>query len=599
MFANKLKFCKMKRKILTLCMLFVATVTFAQVPYHQRVLNYVPDSCYSFYMINLDTLARVSELEALHKDNVLKPLYDSLKFSKKFVQSWLERDNKTGIDFTASMAAANSRYYFIPLNNEKNFEKTLRSIDKSFSPFETITLLNGQKIRCLVLDAVPDLGLAYAIICTPDVACVAMLSDMTDIYANIMSAYSDSSSYTLKQETPVQIWERLSHSQFASSEAANTILTRGMNGYTAYNHLSPLVQLLVGFAGNKLPDGILSAFQQLDLEVFSKAEICRDRITSISEYRHNNDENNILNVNSLRYAPEKLERLLPYMGEHPILLATCSMEGAGKIAAPYLNEFTSLWSLTNNPFFVSLNYNNLSLFGTIVENPDSIQVTLENYITAHNHVLDSLYQVQEEKAKQIEDGFSEDMLKDEDYTDFAQYFNTLETFDRFMDSIANRKSLSVCQKEGWTIYNLITKNKELDYETMAWGYGDDTTFVLVKDGLLFYAQTLSVMEQLSHPQEWRDTPSKQELLSHSLYLWLYPNPIIGSLVGGGASLPIRDVNCYLENNAFVKNFNAEPGLQHGILYELMKFTINFITEDITNRYNKYPEEEIIIEEIED
>ena len=35
----------------------------------------------------------------------------------------LKRDNKTGIDFTASIAAANSRYYFIPLNNEKNFEK--------------------------------------------------------------------------------------------------------------------------------------------------------------------------------------------------------------------------------------------------------------------------------------------------------------------------------------------------------------------------------------------------------------------------------------------------------------------------------------------
>ena len=111
------------RKILTVIMSLITTVAFAQVPYHQRVLNYVPDSCYSLYIINLDTMARVSELEALHHNHVLKPLYDSLKFSKKFVQSWLKRDNKTGIDFTASIAAANSRYYFIPLNNEKNFEK--------------------------------------------------------------------------------------------------------------------------------------------------------------------------------------------------------------------------------------------------------------------------------------------------------------------------------------------------------------------------------------------------------------------------------------------------------------------------------------------
>lgn len=589
----------MKRKILTVIMSLITTVAFAQVPYHQRVLNYVPDSCYSLYIINLDTMARVSELEALHHNHVLKPLYDSLKFSKKFVQSWLKRDNKTGIDFTASIAAANSRYYFIPLNNEKNFEKTLHSLDKSFSPFETITLPNGQKIRCLVLDAVPELGLAYAIICTSDVACVAMLSDMTDIYANILSAYSDSSSYTLKQETPVQIWERLSHSQFASSEAANTILTRDMNGYTAYNHLSPLVQLLVGFAGNKLPNGILSAFQQLNLGVFSKAEICRDRITSISEYRHNNDDNSIWNNHNLRHAPEKLERLLPYMGDYPILLATCAMEGTGEIAAPYLNEFTSLRSLTNNPFFVSLNYNDLSLYGTIVENPDSVQVVLENYITTHNHILDSLYQDQEEKVKQVEAGFSEEMLKDDDYTDFAQYINSLEPFDRTIDSIANRRFLSVSQKEGWTVYHLITKKKVMDYETWEWGYGYDTSFVLVKDGLLFYAQTLSVIEQLSNPQEWRDTPFKQELLSHPAYLWIYPNPLISSILGDITTLPIHDLTCYLENNSFVMNFNAEPGLQHGILYEVIKFTINVITENFTNRHNDYPVEESIIEEIEE
>lgn len=43
------------------------------------------------------------------------------------------------------------------------------------------------------------------------------------------------------------------------------------------------------------------------------------------------------------------------------------------------------------------------------------------------------------------------------------------------------------------------------------------------------------------------------------------------------------------------NLNAEPGLQHGVLYELMKFTINIITERITDRYQ--PEAEIIEEEI--
>ena len=587
----------MKRKILTVIMSLITTVAFAQVPYHQRVLNYVPDSCYSLYIINLDTMARVSELEALHHNHVLKPLYDSLKFSKKFVQSWLKRDNKTGIDFTASIAAANSRYYFIPLNNEKNFEKTLRLLDKSFAPFETLTLSNGQKIRCLTLNMANEIP--YAVICTTDVACIVSLSDLSDYYTQILSSLSDPDSFAPHIDSPIQIWEQLSQSQFANSETAKNIVARGINSYTAYNHFSPFVKIFMGFAGSKLPADALNTFQQLNLEVFSKAEVHHDRITSISEYRYSNDGNNLWNNKIFRYAPEKLERLLPYMGDYPILLATCAMEGTGEIAAPYLNEFTSLRFLTNNPFFVSLNYNDLSLYGTIVENPDSVQVVLENYITAHNHILDSLYQDQEEKVKQVEAGFSEEMLKDDDYTDFAQYINSLEPFGRTIDSIANRRFLSVSQKEGWTVYHLITKKKVMDYETWEWGYGYDTSFVLVKDGLLFYAQTLSVMEQLSHPQEWRDTPFKQELLSHPAYFWIYPNPLISSILGDITTLPIHDLTCYLENNSFVMNFNAEPGLKHGILYEVMKFTINVITENFTNRHNDYPVEEIIIEEIEE
>ena len=509
----------------------------------------------------------------------------------------MKRDNKTGIDFTASIAAANSRYYFIPLNNEKNFEKTLRLLDKSFAPFETLTLSNGQKIRCLTLNMANEIP--YAVICTTDVACIVSLSDLSDYYTQILSSLSDPDSFAPHIDSPIQIWEQLSQSQFANSETAKNIVARGMNGYTAYNHFSPFAKLFMGFAGNKLSAEALNFLQQLNIEIFSKAEVHHDRITNINEFRHTNDENNIWNKNKMRHAPEKLERLLPYMGEHPILLATCGMEGAGEIAAPYLNEFTSLWSLTNNPFFVSLNYNNLSLFGTIVENPDSVQIPLENYITTHNHILDSLYQVQEEKAKQIEADFSEEMLKDDDYTDFANYINNIEPFGRYIDSVSNRKFLTISQKEGWTVYNVITKNKEMDYETQEWGYGYDTSFVLVKDGLLFYAQTLSVMELLSHPKELENTSFKQELLSHPAYLWIYPNPLISSILGDITTLPIHDLTCYLENNSFVMNFNAEPGLKHGILYEVMKFTINVITENFTNRHNDYPVEEIIIEEIEE
>ena len=109
-------------------MLFVVTVSFAQVPKHLRVLNYVPDSCYSLTMMNLDTIARVMELESLHRENVLKPLYDSLKFSKKLIQSWIKKDDKLGIDFTASAAFVDSRYFLLPLNNEKRNKELRRRL---------------------------------------------------------------------------------------------------------------------------------------------------------------------------------------------------------------------------------------------------------------------------------------------------------------------------------------------------------------------------------------------------------------------------------------------------------------------------------------
>jgi hypothetical protein len=72
-------------------------------------------------------------------------------------------------------------------------------------------------------------------------------------------------------------------------------VARGMNSYTAYNNFSPFVKIFMGFAGSKLPADALNTFQQLNLEVFSKAEVHHDRITSISEYHYSNDGNNLWN----------------------------------------------------------------------------------------------------------------------------------------------------------------------------------------------------------------------------------------------------------------------------------------------------------------
>ena len=213
----------MKHKLLTIILFCFASVSFAQVPKHLRVLNYVPDSCYTVTLINLDTLATVTELESLHLEKVLKPIYDSLKFTKKLVQSWIKRDNKTGIDFTATAAYADSRYYFIPLNNERNFEKLVRSIDKSYPPFETMTDPEGRKFRCMFIES--EYGINSALICTEDVACYVMLTNLSAIYNSQPPVVEGTDSLDMEAwlnsilmpETPMQVWTRLSHSKFASS----------------------------------------------------------------------------------------------------------------------------------------------------------------------------------------------------------------------------------------------------------------------------------------------------------------------------------------------------------------------------------------------
>lgn len=398
----------MKRNILTLLMVAITTLSFGQVPKHLRVLNYVPDSCYSVAVMNLDTLARVFELEAMHRENFLKPIYDSVKFSKKLVQSWIKRDSKLGIDFTASAAYVNSRYVFLPLNNEKNFEKTIRSLDKMMPPFETVTDLEGRKFRCMVID---DVDMSAAVICTEDVACLALLTDPYAIYSSPMfqSAISDTSDLeimyeTLNQagkDTPMQLWTRISHSKFAESQTVATMLSKGWNSYTAYRQGNPLIGAMVSMAQIYIPASVdvKQAISELDMEIFAKAEAHHDRITSLSELQYRTPQKV---DNKLEFAPEALKKLMPYVSGDYMALAVSAMEGYGDLMKPYMNTFPQwreLCPLLNKPFVVTvsmsdMNYNMQAV--TLVERPEEIRGALERYVEISNHITDSTFKAQKE-----------------------------------------------------------------------------------------------------------------------------------------------------------------------------------------------------------
>ena len=582
----------MKRKSLTLILIFIATVTFAQVPKHQRVLHYVPDSCYSLTLFNLDTLAKVMELEALHTEKVLKPLYDSLKFSKKLVQSWIKRDNKLGIDFTATAAMADSRYYFLPLNNEKNFEKMVRSLDKSLPPFETMTDAEGRKFRCMTISSEYDYGTTSALICTEDVACFVTLTDMNAVYYSQPTVVEGTDSVDwdgwlnrfLKTETPMQVWDRLSHSKFASSETATAMLTQGWDSYTAYKQGNYLLKTISGAIAQLVPASaeLQKAVSEFDLEIFSRGEAHHDRLTSYSEFRSRNEH-----PNALKTSPEAVKRLLPYVAGDYMGLVISTMEGCGDFAEPYagsMKEWGLLLPLLNKPFVFTLSAldENSMMLATVVEHPEEVRGILERYVAASNHITDSTYKARKNMVVEevVEETLEEPVVREEEVSkepveNKEEYVELATPFweeEDAADSTIGMKTLVYQKIDGWDAYIILTNKKEMDYETYTQVVKEDSSCVLMKGDLLFYVKSLGALPSLSQPLE-REWP--KEYFEH----YFYARADFASLVailGPEAAMPIRDFVIAIDKQSATMNVNAEPGLRHGVLFETVKYIIDIL-----------------------
>jgi len=578
----------MKRKILTLIMLFVVTVSFAQVPKHLRVLNYVPDSCYSLTMMNLDTIARVMELESLHRENVLKPLYDSLKFSKKLIQSWIKKDNKLGIDFTASAAFVDSRYFLLPLNNEKNFEKTVRSIEKSMPKFETMTDLDGRKIRCLVVEDA-SVELSVAVFCTEDVACLALLTDPNALYSSALQPTIDVESDTVDieqwintmcnnlTESPMKVWTRLSRSKFAESQTVTNMLTKGWSSYTAYKQGSSILRTLSSAMGMLFPASgeLQKTVKEMDLEMFSRVEARHDRLTSYSEVHARSEQPGL---QALKSSPEKLKKLLPYVSGDYMSLVVSAMEGYGDLAKPYMDtypQWRELCPLFNKPFVFTasaLDDNNMQIV-TLVEHPEKVQGILERFVEISNHITDSINKSQ---PIVLEDVVEEPAVATEEVVEVPVEPANEEPMDypwiEQEDSTINMKTLVYKKIGGWDAYIIITKKSSMDYETFTRVVKDDSACVLVKDDLLFYTKSLNALESLSQPME-REWP--KEYLEHNLFARIDFGSFV-ALLGPEAAMPVRDMDFYFDGNTFTMNINAELGLRHGVLYEVVKFVVDIV-----------------------
>lgn len=587
----------MKHKLLTIVLICIASGLFAQVPNHLRVLNYVPDSCYTVTLLNLDTLAEAAELESLHLEKVLKPIYDSVKFSKKLVQSWIKRDNKTGIDFTATAAYADSRYYFLPLNNERNFEKTVRSIDKSFPPFETMTDPEGRKFRCMSIES--EYGMMNsALICTEDVACFVILTNLNAIFNSQPPVIEGTDSLDMEAwissiltpETPMQVWERLSHSKFASSETATTMIANGWDSYTGYKKGSSILNALSNVMADLIPASteLKKTVNQLDLELFSKGEIRHDRFSSYSEFHFGNQQPE---MQKLKSSPVELKKLLPYVSGDYTLLAVNTMEGYGELIKPYagtLKQWGELFQLLNKPFIFTMSSldENYFMFSTIAEHPEEVRGVLERYVETCNHITDSVKKNMPPVVEVLEEPLEEPLVEKEETPDtpetppgkekpleYNEYYvgpiDSIGYAEIPEDSTIDMKTLVYKKIDGWDAYIILTNKKEMDYETYTEIVKEDSACVLMKDDLLFFTKSLSALKSLSQPLE-REWP--KEYFEHNLYARADLSTLM-HLFGMDLALPIHDMVAYVDDHSCTMNLNAEPGLRHGLLYETVKFAI--------------------------
>ena len=87
----------MNRKIFfSLLIMLLVCSAFAQAPAKLRVLDYVPDSCYSLQIIYPDSLAEEIELDAIERDHLLDFICQSEPCPlHNFIKSW----NKNSILF--------------------------------------------------------------------------------------------------------------------------------------------------------------------------------------------------------------------------------------------------------------------------------------------------------------------------------------------------------------------------------------------------------------------------------------------------------------------------------------------------------------------
>ncbi len=534
----------MKRIILCFVWVFaLTTISFAQLPHSMRVLNYVPDNCYSLEVVNLNDVAHDLELKDIHQDHLLDFVYKKQKMIKPFIQSWLKNDDKLGVDFDASVATCNSTIIIIPLRNEKNFEKMLAKISDSEVKFKTTTVA-GRQMRQYADDVV-------TVLCGKEVAFVKI--NDTGLYADEL--------YELPN--PFQ-WEQVFNSNFLNSNEAKYFLEHDMSMYWHFNPehkiMKSLFTLMIGDLSS-----VRNSLQKMNVKAFVSGNTTKSALTTVYEMFEGAEDMQPLFLDKMVAPMDEVEKLLPFAGEKPIALVASAMKGLGGDIGTYISSFASLDNpitlFMDNPFIYSLIDEVNGLFVTTVSGHEEVKNKLQQAVENRNRSVDSLYK----ERKRV---YDESMEEEE---------NNVEAWVlpyQAPDSISNHMFLLHEEFEGMDLFSMLTSHTSLFDEDASVYY--DTTYVLVDNQYLFVFPEQSTIELIRHPKKPTNI-SVDQILAHPVYGVVDVNAI-SQLLGLNVDIPVSDMVLFLENNTVKISINASYGLQHGIMYEFVKMVNDFMKQ---------------------
>lgn len=556
----------MNRKIFfTLLIMLLVCSAFAQAPAKLRVLNYVPDSCYSLQIIYPDSLAEEIELDAIERDQLLDFICQSGIYPlHNFIKSWNKKDKTTGIDFTAAIAICHN-LIIIPLNNEKNFERSVAALWENEMTFKTMTTPTHIQYRYWKENC-EDLSeeemtirsdVCPSIICTKDVALV----DLGTLLPN--------DGLYLQPET------LLEHTHFAESEICQQMLQRGMTSFQRYTPFRPLLKELFHVSPS-IAHPLLGMFTSIDFLFFSRTHIGKDKITIVNESYHRDPQLSPIQLDNKKTSNTNTEELLSYAGNDPICIISYDMnenfESTVISSTIIANAFPKCPFLITAPSnYMMVIYNDLShMIISTLEGPSTVHNQLTDFIEHNNRNIDSIWQQNKELMLSMS---KEEPVAEEDATSVPEEsyegwnYWAWEQNHGLLDSIVGRKRLVYERQDDWELYTIITHNQTLGYTdegNFDWVPTEDSSYVIVADHLCFFLEDTSHFENIRHPEVPAQLP-KDKLLKSPF--WMVADVL--SLLNMGEPI-IGNIEVWAENNSIITEINAGKELEHNLIYEVIK-----------------------------